>query len=187
MGRRARLSNRLSVRQVEVMRLHLSGMSVSEIAEHLFISTGTVKSHRYAAYKTLGINEGELSPGLKFLQAFQALWDQKYLEFCPVCATGHAEVVADKANRSGRGPVEILVSEVEIGILSPQQSRVLRMLALGMDRSEMGEELGISVDTVRTHIGHVMRKLKARDRSHAVSIAYANGLLVARVQPGVEA
>jgi DNA-binding CsgD family transcriptional regulator len=36
------------------------------------------------------------------------------------------------------------------------------------------------VETVRTHIKSVLRKLEARDRAHAVAVAFRTGLLAAQ-------
>jgi LuxR family transcriptional regulator, maltose regulon positive regulatory protein len=47
----------LSEREVEVMRLIASGMSNQEIAEELFISLNTVKSHVKNVYKRMGVSK----------------------------------------------------------------------------------------------------------------------------------
>ena len=55
------LVNQLTERQLQILRLKLDDMTNAEIAEDLEISTGTVKQHLYAIYKTLGVsNRGEL-------------------------------------------------------------------------------------------------------------------------------
>jgi DNA-binding CsgD family transcriptional regulator len=40
--------------------------------------------------------------------------------------------------------------------------------------------LTISVATVRTHVRNILRKLNARNRAHAISLAMQHGLLDAR-------
>ena len=39
----------------------------------------------------------------------------------------------------------------------------------------IGDELGVSVETVRTHVRNVIRKLQARNRVHAIAIALERG------------
>jgi DNA-binding NarL/FixJ family response regulator len=47
----------LTPRQVEVMQLAAEGCSGREIAERLFISTTTVKSHFASIYERLGVSD----------------------------------------------------------------------------------------------------------------------------------
>lgn len=61
--------------------------------------------------------------------------------------------------------------------LSRREQQVLRMVAEGMGNAEIARQLRLSVDTIRTHMRNVMRKLSARDRTHAATIAFRTGLL----------
>jgi DNA-binding CsgD family transcriptional regulator len=57
-GRRAELgSNRLSDRELEVLRLAAEGNSGPEIAERLFVSPATVKTHFEHIYEKLGVGD----------------------------------------------------------------------------------------------------------------------------------
>jgi DNA-binding NarL/FixJ family response regulator len=42
---------------------------------------------------------------------------------------------------------------------------------------EIGERLFVSVQTVKTHVGNVLAKLGARDRTQAVILAYETGFV----------
>jgi DNA-binding CsgD family transcriptional regulator len=55
--------------------------------------------------------------------------------------------------------------------LSPREVDVLAALAGGDSTDQIGESLGLSPHTVRTHLRNIMRKLEARTRAHAVAIA----------------
>jgi DNA-binding NarL/FixJ family response regulator len=59
--------------------------------------------------------------------------------------------------------------------LSPREREITHLMAEGRTAEAIGEELGISVETVRTHVRSVIRKLKARNRVHAVAIALERG------------
>jgi len=64
--------------------------------------------------------------------------------------------------------------------LSPRENDVLLELARGRSNAEIAESLFISVETVKSHVAEILRKLALRDRIQAVVYAYENGL----VSPG---
>lgn len=61
--------------------------------------------------------------------------------------------------------------------LSARQREVLSLIARGQHNAEIAELLAVSVETVRTHVKEVLRKLSTRDRAHAVARGYQLGLL----------
>ena len=66
------------------------------------------------------------------------------------------------------------------GIVDPLTSReleVLAMLAAGRSNQAIAGELVVSLDTVKKHVGHVLGKLGAANRTQAVALARAHGLL----------
>ena len=67
---------------------------------------------------------------------------------------------------------------------SPAELAVLRGLATGRSRREIGARLYISVNTVKTHIRELYRKLDASSRADAVARAEALGLLDRAESPG---
>lgn len=61
--------------------------------------------------------------------------------------------------------------------LSDREYQVLHLIADGLSNKSIADTLVLSVETVRTHIKGVLRKLEARDRAHAVAIGFRLGLL----------
>lgn len=61
--------------------------------------------------------------------------------------------------------------------LSNREVEVLRLITKGRTNKEIASELGLSTDTVKTHITHLMRKLGAADRAHAVTLSIEQGFL----------
>jgi LuxR family maltose regulon positive regulatory protein len=55
--------------------------------------------------------------------------------------------------------------------LSAQELRVLRLLVPGRSNAEIARELVVSVNTVRTHVQNIYRKLDAHNRAAAVEVA----------------
>jgi DNA-binding NarL/FixJ family response regulator len=66
--------------------------------------------------------------------------------------------------------------------LSKREFEVLQFIADGRTAGYIGKRLGITAATVRTHVSHVLKKLHARDRAHAVARAFEMSLL----RPGSE-
>jgi DNA-binding NarL/FixJ family response regulator len=61
--------------------------------------------------------------------------------------------------------------------LTEREADVLRLMAAGMSNVEIAERLFVSVQTVKTHVGNVLAKLGARDRTQAVIVAYETGFV----------
>ncbi|AXB48940.1 helix-turn-helix transcriptional regulator [Amycolatopsis albispora] len=62
--------------------------------------------------------------------------------------------------------------------LSRREYQVLQLIAEGMENSAIAKVLYLSVETVRTHVKSILRKLSARDRTHAVTTAFRSGILI---------
>ena len=67
---------------------------------------------------------------------------------------------------------------------SPAELAVLVGLAAGLSRREIGEQLYISLNTVKTHTRELYRKLDATSRSDAIARAETLGLLEPSESPG---
>ncbi len=52
--------------------------------------------------------------------------------------------------------------------LSPAERRVASLMTEGWENAEIAGRLSISLNTVKKHVGQVMAKLRARNRTHAV-------------------
>jgi DNA-binding NarL/FixJ family response regulator len=61
--------------------------------------------------------------------------------------------------------------------LSRREYQVLQLIADGLENQAIAMILFVSVETVRTHVKSILRKLAARDRTHAVAVAFRHGLL----------
>jgi len=59
--------------------------------------------------------------------------------------------------------------------LSPREREIMHLMAEGGTAQDVGAEVGVSVETVRTHVRNVIRKLEARNRVHAIAIALQRG------------
>ena len=80
-------------------------------------------------------------------------------------------VIASKLLRQVSQTAEVL------GSLTPRESEVLNLLAQGLQNKEIAGELGISERTVKFHVGSILSKLNAGNRTEAVTIALQRGLI----------
>jgi LuxR family transcriptional regulator, regulator of acetate metabolism len=55
------------------------------------------------------------------------------------------------------------------GLLTRRELEVLELMAAGASNAEIAERLVISVGTVKSHVKHILRKLRAANRAEAVS------------------
>ncbi|MFF7761832.1 response regulator transcription factor [Streptomyces griseorubiginosus] len=61
--------------------------------------------------------------------------------------------------------------------LSDREREVLALVARGLNNTEIGEALGLSPLTAKTHVSRIMGKLGARDRAQLVIVAYESGMV----------
>jgi PAS domain S-box-containing protein len=61
------------------------------------------------------------------------------------------------------------------GTLTQREQESLRLVAMGLTTSAAAERLGISPETVRTHVRNAMNKLGARTRAQAIAVAMREG------------
>ena len=61
--------------------------------------------------------------------------------------------------------------------LTPRELEVVTHLADGMTNQQIGDALGLSARTVKTHVQNVLGKLDAPDRTGAVAKAFRQGLI----------
>ncbi|WFE51828.1 response regulator transcription factor [Micromonospora sp. WMMD1155] len=88
-------------------------------------------------------------------------------------ATGDAS--ADQSE-AARPTSNALPTRASIG-LTERELQVLLGMAEGKSNAEIGRELFVSEDTVKTHARRLFRKLGARDRAHAVAAGFRAGLV----------
>jgi len=62
--------------------------------------------------------------------------------------------------------------------LTGREIDVLRLIARGNGNKQIADQLSIGEATVRTHVGNILSKLGANDRTHAVTIGLSRGIIV---------
>jgi DNA-binding NarL/FixJ family response regulator len=79
---------------------------------------------------------------------------------------GQAEVIPFQA------PMQELEQEP-----TPRETEVLQLICDGLVNREIGERLFLSEETVKSHVRHLLAKLQARSRAHAVAVGFRRGII----------
>ena len=80
--------------------------------------------------------------------------------------TGSAEVIPFA------GPLQELEQEP-----TGREVEVLQLISEGLVNREIGQRLFLSEETVKSHVRHLLAKLQARSRAHAVAVGFRRGLI----------
>jgi DNA-binding NarL/FixJ family response regulator len=91
----------------------------------------------------------------------------------------HPQLTRRLLEKFGSGPAPDGLPAVLRG-LTDRELEVFRWVATGSTNAEIAARMCLSEATVKTHLAHLMQKLRLRDRVHAVVTAYECGL----VRPG---
>jgi DNA-binding CsgD family transcriptional regulator len=87
---------------------------------------------------------------------------------------GFAVIARRRGLQSGEvDPVEPAVNQS----LTRRELQVLRLIANGLRTAGVARNLGLSEETVKSHLVNLRHKLGARNRSHAFAVAYRLGLI----------
>lgn len=103
--------------------------------------------------------------------------DEELLSAIAVVAQGQNYVYPTLAGRMLA--IDPLGSEADQSILSPRETEVLRLIALGYTNQEIADQLYMGVRTVETHKTHIGEKLGLTTRAQMVRYALQHGLVKA--------
>ena len=70
------------------------------------------------------------------------------------------------------GPLQQLEQEPTM-----REIEVLQLVSDGLVNREIGQRLFLSEETVKSHVRHLLAKLQARSRAHAVAVGFRRGLI----------
>jgi DNA-binding NarL/FixJ family response regulator len=80
--------------------------------------------------------------------------------------------LVDAVLGAGSGsPIVMASADVPAGELSLREREVLELLGRGLRNREIAERLVVSEATVKTHVRHVLEKLRLRNRAEAAAFA----------------
>jgi DNA-binding NarL/FixJ family response regulator len=157
--------------QVAVIDVRMPLLSGIEVARRVGITTPDTALLLYTAYGDRSLLAEALDVGARGF----------VLKEAPVVELVRAvERVA-----AGESYVDPVLAGILVGIglnqriaaLTEREREVLRLLADGLSNEEIGKQLFVSPQTVRTHVRKAMLKLEAETRTHAVATALRQSII----------
>ncbi len=105
---------------------------------------------------------------------------EKILEAIRVVAAGEALLAPAVTGRliaqfAGRPR---LTAPAELDRLTAREREVLLLVARGLPNAQIARRLNLAEQTVKSHVGALLSKLRLRDRIQVVVLAYESGLIV---------
>jgi DNA-binding NarL/FixJ family response regulator len=93
----------------------------------------------------------------------------------------HARRFDQVAARRTPGTAEIIPFQAPLKELEQEPTQreieVLQLISEGRVNREIGKMLFLSEETVKSHVRHLLAKLQARSRAHAVAVGFRRGIL----------
>lgn len=123
-----------------------------------------------AAYCGMNVEEDELVSIVRRAAAGEYVINEQLLEK-PYVAS---RIIDQFRHNTGEGDEELAKQYMP---LTRRELEILGKVSDGMTNQQIGEDLGISVQTVKNHVTSILRKLAVNDRTHAVVTAIKRGWL----------
>jgi DNA-binding NarL/FixJ family response regulator len=155
--------------EVVLMDIHLPGESGIACTEKLKARLPDLQVIILTVYKDTELIFKALKAGASGYLLKRAQTDEVLRAITEVCSGG-----APMTGEIARLVVQSFrASPADDGLhdqgLSPRESEILSLLAEGITNKEIGVRLGISAETVRTHLGRIYEKLHVQGRTGAVT------------------
>ena len=93
----------------------------------------------------------------------------------------HSRRFESVAARRGAGAAVIPLVQPSMPSIAQEPTareiEVLQLISDGLVNREIGVRLFLSEETVKSHVRHLLAKLQARSRAHAVAVGFRRGLI----------
>jgi DNA-binding NarL/FixJ family response regulator len=150
----------------------ITGSASTSTVRVLILTTFDLDEYVYSALRAgasgfllKSISPGELITAIRVVAAGDAL----------LAPSVTRRLVEEFARRPAATPAAQQARRTLDGITA-REREVLALVASGLSNTEIARQLDISPATTKTHVGHLLTKLSARDRVHLVILAYQAGI-----------
>ncbi len=108
------------------------------------------------------VNRQNLIDTIKRVHAGETIIDQSVFK----------QIVTDYTRLSKKqSEIQLLKKEEQPVELTPREREILRHLVQGLTNKEISSATNLAVDTVKTHLRNIYRKLQVKNRTQAISMA----------------
>jgi DNA-binding NarL/FixJ family response regulator len=154
---------------VVIMDVRMPGMDGLEATKLLSKSSPDTKVLIFTAYSERSLLGRGLESGAKGYILKEAPHGTLLRAIEKVAAgDGYVDPALMPSFLTGRGKDDML---------TPREREILQLLADGMSNADAASKLFISQETVKSHVRHILAKLEADTRTHAVAIALRESII----------
>jgi DNA-binding NarL/FixJ family response regulator len=158
---------------VMVVDLRMSDVDGIEVTRRISsgrpsVSVVILTAHEDADFGSRAVQAGAKACVLKTAE------DEELLQTLRMVAGGHTVLNADTLNGAEHSDPNAAMTDVA---LTARELEVLRLAARGLTNRQIGTHLGLSRETIKTHVVKIFRRLGVADRTEAVALAIRSGLL----------
>jgi DNA-binding NarL/FixJ family response regulator len=153
---------------VVLMDIHMAGMNGIECTRRLKAAPSRMQILMLTVYEETEQIFKALSAGASGY-ILKRLTPAKLLEAIRDVHSGGSPMSSSIARKVVASFQKAGHSDEEKGKLSPREQMVLDSLAKGMTYKQMANQLGISIDTIRTYTRRIYEKLHVQSRTEAVA------------------
>jgi DNA-binding NarL/FixJ family response regulator len=154
---------------VVVMDVRMPGMDGLEATKQLTEKTPETAVLIFTAYSERSLLSRGLESGAKGYVLKEAPHETLLRAIEKVAAgEGYVDPALMPAFLTGRDKDDMLTA---------REREILQLLADGMSNADVASKLFISQETVKSHVRHILAKLEADTRTHAVAIALRDAII----------
>jgi len=153
---------------VVLMDIHLPGQSGIACTAHLRTKMPSVQVIMLTVYKDIETIFEALKAGACGY-VLKRSDEKEILDAIAEVRAGGAPMTSQVARMVVRSFSQDTPERAETNQLSPRESEILALVAKGLSNKEVSNTLGISIGTVRIHLGHIYEKLHVRCRTEAAA------------------
>jgi DNA-binding NarL/FixJ family response regulator len=160
---------------VVLMDIEMPGMNGIEATGRVLAASPTVKVVILTTHDVDEYVHGALKAGASgFL--LKDIQPDELLRAVRVVAEGEA-LLAPTVTRRLLASFAARTPRRKLTGITEREREVLVLVARALPNQDIADELGVSLHTVKTHVGRLLMKLDARDRTQLVVLAYESGLV----------
>jgi LuxR family maltose regulon positive regulatory protein len=168
---------------VDAKQLHRTLLIAVQLSTTLLQARDVVAAHRVFQDATRAAAVGKMSQlildgGTQIGELLASLQDSPTNKLHPELTSYAGDLMVRWRER--HEPQALQKDKISVAeLLSTRERNIINLIARGQSNKEVARDLGISPETVKSHMKHIFEKLKVEKRTQAVARAQSLGLVTA--------